>query len=332
MKRIWDPGNRMNPHKVVDPYPIVSNMKLGTGYSPPEVETHFAFGEDGGSFAHAALRCVGAGKCRDDSQRDDVPELHGDPRRGAHDPRPRPDPLRDARGRHDHRRLPLRARCKEALDLCLSCKGCKGDCPVSVDMATYKAEFLSHHYKRRLRPLPAYSMGLIMFHARLAQHGAAAGQRADPRAGLSAALSSGPAASAPTARCRPSPTRPSRPGSSERGAVNPHGDPVVLFPDTFNNFLHPEPMKAAVEVLEAAGFRVVVPAQALCCGRPLYDYGMLDTAKLFWRRMLGVLAPHIRAGHPGGRGRAELRRRLPRRAAGPDARTTRTPSGSRCRR
>ena len=80
--------------------------------------------------------------------------------------------------------------------------------------------------------------------------------------------------------------------------MNPGGDPVVLFPDTFNNFLHPEPMKAAVEVLEDAGFRVVVPEPALCCGRPLYDYGMLDTAKVFWRRMLDVLAPQIRAGVP----------------------------------
>jgi Fe-S oxidoreductase len=85
---------------------------------------------------------------------------------------------------------------------------------------------------------------------------------------------------------------------ARRGVVNPGGDPVVLFPDTFNNFLHPEPMKATVEVLEAAGFRVDVPAPALCCGRPLYDYGMLDTAKRFWARMLDVLRPQIQDGVP----------------------------------
>ncbi|MGN6557676.1 MAG: heterodisulfide reductase-related iron-sulfur binding cluster, partial [Solirubrobacterales bacterium] len=84
----------------------------------------------------------------------------------------------------------------------------------------------------------------------------------------------------------------------QRGAVNPNGDPVVLFPDTFNNFLHPETMRAAVAVIEDAGFRVVVPEPELCCGRPLYDYGMLDTAKRFWRRMLDTLAPHIREGVP----------------------------------
>jgi Fe-S oxidoreductase len=83
-----------------------------------------------------------------------------------------------------------------------------------------------------------------------------------------------------------------------RGQVNPNGDPVVLFPDTFNNYLHPETMKAGVEVLEAAGFRVTVPQQALCCGRPLYDYGMLDMAKLFWSRMLGALREPIRQGVP----------------------------------
>ena len=86
---------------------------------------------------------------------------------------------------------------------------------------------------------------------------------------------------------------------------------MVLFPDTFNNFLHPEPAKATVEVLEAAGFRVVVPDRPLCCGRPLYDYGMLDPRERFWERTLAVLAPWIRDGHAGGRHRAELRSGVP---------------------
>jgi Fe-S oxidoreductase len=83
-----------------------------------------------------------------------------------------------------------------------------------------------------------------------------------------------------------------------RADPNPNADPVMLFPDTFSNYFHPESMKAAVEVLETAGFRVVVPQQALCCGRPLYDYGMLDAASLLWRRMLAALRPWIRAGVP----------------------------------
>ena len=162
-------------------------------------------------------------------------------------------------------------------------------------MATYKAEFLSHHYKRRLRPMAAYSMGLIMLHARLAQQRRGS-PTCSPTRRASAAWSSAPAGSAASARMPPFADQTFKAWWEGRGAVNPNADPVVLFPDTFNNFLHPEPMKAAVRVLEDAGFRVVVPAPALCCGRPLYDYGMLDTAKLFWRRMLDALAPHIHDG------------------------------------
>jgi FAD/FMN-containing dehydrogenase/Fe-S oxidoreductase len=296
MKRIWDPGNKMNPHKVVDPYPIVSNMKLGSGYSPPQVKTHFAFGEDGGSFAHAALRCVGAGKCRNADTGTMCPSFSVTK-----------DEEHTTRGRARILYEMLEGQTisdgfrsedvKEALDLCLSCKGCKGDCPVKVDMATYKAEFLSHHYKRRLRPLPAYTMGLIMFHARLAAR--------MPR--LANFLTHAPGVSRLVKRAGGLSPKRELPRFAEetfkdwyrrRGAVNPEGKPVVLFPDTFNNFLHPETMKAALEVLEAAGFRVIVPEPELCCGRPLYDYGMLDTAKRFWGRLLEVLAPQIREGIP----------------------------------
>jgi len=291
-KAIWDPAGRMNPHKVVDPYPIASNLKLGSGYAPSDPSVHFAYTEDGGSFAHAALRCVGAGKCRDIHAGTMCPSYMVTLEE-QHSTRGRSrilyemlqgDTISDG-FRSDE--------VAEALDLCLSCKGCKGDCPVNVDMATYKAEFLSKHYKRRLRPRAAYTMGLIMFHARVAARA--------PR--LANAL----------ARQRPikrlggiSPERALPPFAREtfghwfarRGEVNPNGAPVLLFPDTFGNFLRTEPLKAAVEVLEAAGMRVEVPPKALCCGRPLYDYGMLDTAKLFWRRTLDTLRPWIRDGVP----------------------------------
>ncbi len=293
-KSIWDPDNRMNPHKVVDPYPIASNLKLGAGYAPMEPKTHFAYPEDGGSFAHAALRCVGAGKCRSTDSGTMCPSymVTFDEQ---HTTRGRSrilyemlqgDVITDGfRSEEVH----------EALDLCLSCKGCKGDCPVNVDMATYKAEFLSGYYKRRIRPPEAYSMGLIMFHARLASIAP----------GLANALTSAPGIGALVKLAGGiSPKRDMPPFAREsfkswfgrRGAVNPDGPPVVLFADTFNNYLHPEPMKAATEALESAGFRVVVPMEHLCCGRPLYDYGMLDTARIFWRRMLSVLRPQIEAG------------------------------------
>jgi FAD/FMN-containing dehydrogenase/Fe-S oxidoreductase len=290
-KRIWDPHNRMNPHKIVDPYPIVSNMKLGAGYRPPEPDTHFSYPEDGGSFAHAALRCVGAGKCRDHSGT--MCPSYMVTREEKHTTRGRSrilyemlqgDVIKDG-FRSDEVR--------DALDLCLSCKGCKGDCPVSVDMATYKAEFLSKHFKRRLRPRQAYSMGLIMLHARIAA--------LTPR--LASFLANRKLVKrlgglAPERQTPPFARQTFKDWFSRRGEVNPHADPVVLFPDTFNNYFHPETLKACTEVLEAAGFRVVVPMQELCCGRPLYDYGMLDLAKAFWRRTLSSLQPWIREGVP----------------------------------
>jgi Fe-S oxidoreductase len=284
----------MNPHKVVDPYPIASNMKLGGGYAPAEPRTHFAYPEDGGSFAHAALRCVGAGKCRDTASGTMCPSYMAtlDER---HTTRGRSRILYEMlegnvitdgfRSNEVH----------EALDLCLSCKGCKGDCPVSVDMATYKAEFLSRHYRRRLRPAAAYSMGLIMIHARLA---ALAPGLANAAAGapLLGSLLKRTGGISPKRDVPPFARESFKSWFARRPHANPHGAPVILFADTFNDYLHPEPLKAAVDVLEDAGFRVTVPQQALCCGRPLYDYGMLDTAKLFWKRMLRVLRPQTRAG------------------------------------
>jgi FAD/FMN-containing dehydrogenase/Fe-S oxidoreductase len=295
-KAIWDPDNRMNPHKVVDPYPIVSNLKLGSGYRPPEPRTHFAYPEDGGSFAHAALRCVGAGKCRDTGSGTMCPSYMATLDE-QHTTRGRSrilyemlqgDTVTDGFRSHD---------VYDALDLCLSCKGCKGDCPVDVDMATYKAEFLSKYYKRRLRPPAAYTMGLIMLHARLASRAPRLANSVTQTAGIGH-LVKWLGGISPKRAMPPFAHQDFKAWFRARGQVNPNGEPVLLFPDTFNNYLHPEPMKAAVEVLEAAGFRVTVPQQALCCGRPLYDYGMLDTAKLFWRRTLRELREPIRQGVP----------------------------------
>ncbi len=166
-KAIWDPEWKMNPGKVVDPYSITDNLRLGTNYNPPEVSTHFQFPDDHGSFPHAALRCVGVGKCRREEGGTMCPSYMVT-REEQHSTRGRArllfemlhgDPLED--GWHSDA-------VHEALDLCLACKGCKGDCPVNVDMATYKAEFLSHYYEGRLRPRHAYSMGLIYWWARLA--------------------------------------------------------------------------------------------------------------------------------------------------------------------
>jgi Fe-S oxidoreductase len=294
MKSIWDPDGRMNPHKVVDPYPIVSNLKLGAGYRPAHPTTHFGYPDDHGDFAHAALRCVGAGKCRDAATATMCPSYMVT-RDEQHSTRGRARILYEMLEGETVTDGWRSDEVHEALDLCLSCKGCKGDCPVSVDMATYKAEFLSHYYRRRLRPPSAYSMGLIMFWARLAAlvPGLANAAASAPGLGRLAKRLGG---IAPERAVPPFAAETFRSWFARRAEVNPRAPEVVLFADTFNNYLHPEPLKATVEALEDAGYRVVVPSEQLCCGRPLYDYGMLDTAKLFWRRMLAVMGPHLRAG------------------------------------
>ncbi len=162
-------------------------------------------------------------------------------------------------------------------------------------MATYKAEFLSKYYEGRLRPRYAYTMGLIMLHARIAQYVPRLANLVTHAPGLKDLVKK--AGGIATEReMPPFATQTFKAWFEGREPVNPGAPPVVLFPDTFNNFLHPEPAKAAVEVLEHAGYRVVVPQQALCCGRPLFDYGMLDMAEAFFGRLVEGLAPYVREG------------------------------------
>jgi Fe-S oxidoreductase len=187
---------------------------------------------------------------------------------------------------------------REALDLCLACKGCKGDCPVNVDMATYKAEFYSHYYAGRLRPRTAYSMGLIYWWAGLAAraprlvnavvHAPLLSAVAKRMAGVDARRTL-PRFAAKTFRQRFAERLPGTDSSRPE---------VIIWPDTFNNHFHPETAEAAVDVLEAAGYRITIPDARLCCGRPLYDWGMLDLAQRLLRQTLRELRPKIRAGVP----------------------------------
>jgi FAD/FMN-containing dehydrogenase/Fe-S oxidoreductase len=295
-KAIWDPDGKMNPGKVVDAYPLDSNLRLGTDYHPPDVRTHFRFPEDEGSFAHATLRCIGIGRCRRLEGGTMCPSFMAT-REEQHSTRGRArllfemlqgTPL-DRGWRDEH--------VKEALDLCLSCKGCKGDCPVGVDMATYKAEFLAHYYAGRLRPRQAYAFGLIMYWARLAALAPGLVNLLTQAPGLRA-LAKAATGMAPRRRIPAFAARTFQAWFARRDQHAGGGPPVILWPDTFNNFFHPETARAAVEVLEAAGYRVLVPPWPLCCGRPLYDYGMLDRAEHLLRRVLAALRAPIRAGVP----------------------------------
>ncbi len=185
---------------------------------------------------------------------------------------------------------------RDALDLCLACKGCKRDCPVEVDMATMKAEFLAHHYAGRLRPLAHYSMGWLPAVAQLASRA--------PR--LVNAVSQAPvlrdavtAAGGIDRRRRvPLFARQSLQAWHARRDPGPAGlrGEVVLWPDTFTNHLTPGVGQAAVEVLEAAGWRVIVPDQPLCCGLTWISTGQLATARRVLQRTVDALAPHLQRG------------------------------------
>ena len=298
MKAIFDPANSMNPGKIVSPYALDSNLKLGTDYQPWEPRTHFAFPKDENRFSRAASRCVGVGNCRSSGGDGQVMcPSYQVTREETHSTRGRARLLFEMiRGEvitDGWRSTEVR----DALDLCLSCKGCRSDCPVEVDMATYKAEFLSHHYAGRVRPASHYAMGWLPLWARLAAKapdtvnlvtgspvapllkrlGGVAAQREIPRF-ASERFSDW------FRRRRPR-------GPAPRG-------PVLLWPDTFTDNFDPHIGIAAVEVIEAAGFEVRLPDKTLCCGLTWISTGQLAVAERVLRRTVAGMRDEIRAGTP----------------------------------
>ncbi len=293
-KAIWDPDWKMNPGKVVDAYRITDNLRLGTDYAPPKVKTHFAFAKDGGSFAHATTRCVGIGKCRrTDSTEGVMCPSFMVTREEKHTTRGRARTLWEMLNGEEIKGGFRSKEAFEALDLCLACKGCTNDCPVSVDMPTLKAEFLSHHYEGRLRPRHAYAFGLIDQGSRLASRMPALVNLLSRTPVFKAAA--GIALRRDVPRYAPLTLRD---WFHAREPARGEGERVLLWPDTFNNYFHTDTGVAAIEALEAAGFEVTMPRIHLCCGRPLYDYGMLDLAKSYLQRVVATLREEIRAGVP----------------------------------
>jgi FAD/FMN-containing dehydrogenase/Fe-S oxidoreductase len=301
-KEIWDPDWKMNPGKIVRPYRRDENLRYGERYDPPQWKTYFEYPKDKGSFSYAMERCVGVGKCRRHENGTMCPSYMVT-REEKHSTRGRARLLWEMLNNAAIRKNGWRDESvKAALDLCLACKGCKAECPMNVDMATYKAEFLSHYYKHRVRPLHAYAFGLIHLWARLAQF--------SPRlvnfvnhAPIMSSLVKKSIGVAPGRRMPEFAAENFKAWFKRRSRARPPGAPgnngrVILWPDTFNNFFHPETAIAAVEVLERAGFHVILPDVDLCCGRPLYDYGMLDTAKRWLAQILAALRHEIEAGTP----------------------------------
>ncbi|HEV2419541.1 MAG TPA: FAD-binding and (Fe-S)-binding domain-containing protein, partial [Terriglobia bacterium] len=288
-KAIWDPLGKMNPGKVVDPYPLDANLRLGPSYQPSKPKSRFAFPNDHGSFERAVGRCVGIGKCRREEGEIMCPSYRVT-REEEHSTRGRARLLFEMLNRDMLKGGWRDPHVYRALDLCLACKGCKSECPVSVDMAAYKAEFLSHYYRGRLRPPSAYAFGMVFRWARMASHvpGLINSLTQSPRAGewLKRRAGISPARAIPLLA-----RQTFRAWFRQRAPQNAGSPPVLFWPDTFNNYFSPAVAIAAVETLEAAGFRVIVPKQSLCCGRPLYDYGMLGLARRKLRQTLKALAP-----------------------------------------
>jgi FAD/FMN-containing dehydrogenase/Fe-S oxidoreductase len=299
-KAAWDPQNRLNPHKVVDAYLPTENLRLGADYKPLDPHTHFKFPEDDGSFAKASLRCLGLGACRKQEAGTMCPSYMVTLEE-EHSTRGRAHMLFEMLQGEITRDGWNDERVKKSLDLCLSCKACKSECPANVDMATYKAEFLSHFYESHRRPLQAYAFGMVDKWLRFASIAPGIANFANRVPILSypmrQALSLAPERKMPllaSETFRRWARKNRVPGVS--GSNDPGG--VILWADTFNNYFHPETSRAGFDVLQGAGFDVRVPRQHLCCGRPLYDFGMLDEAKEYLRNILDALRDPIDAGVP----------------------------------
>jgi FAD/FMN-containing dehydrogenase/Fe-S oxidoreductase len=328
-KALWDPDNRMNPGKLSDSvrvYDPTENLRhphgsadLQTGsrggvHAPTypisqgnrsAPETHFAFAKDNGSLERATERCVGVGACRNTVGGVMCPSYRATGEE-QHSTRGRAHLLSEMLvGALRDEGFQSRA-VDEALDLCLSCKACKTECPVQVDMAAYKSEFLWQRYKGRLHPLHHYIFG---FADRLARYGALAPS-------LTNAILTGPLSSplvkriAGVARERQLPRLAAKSFQKTRTTVRKSGGiptnpvqksappQVVLWTDTWNNYYHPQSLSAAETILTQAGFQVEVPRSHICCGRPLYDFGLLGAARSYLSRVLDRMAPQIEAGLP----------------------------------
>ncbi len=281
---------------MVEPYGIDENLRVNPELKLWQPDTHFKFPADHGSLGAAASRCVGVGKCRSDEGGVMCPSYRVT-REEEHSTRGRARLLWEMASGDVLKGQWKDENVKESLDLCLACKGCKSDCPVAVDVASYKAEFLSHYYEGKMRPRSAYAFAHIDCWARLASVAPRLVNLATQTPGLRNLAKW--AAGMPQQRSIPKfAPQTFRSWFSRRPQASGNARQVLLWPDTFNNYFLPQTAKAALEVLVSAGFDVKLPGKVLCCGRPLYDFGFLDRAKQLLRDTLDTLATEIDAGVP----------------------------------
>ncbi|MEV8566828.1 FAD-linked oxidase C-terminal domain-containing protein [Streptomyces sp. NPDC051322] len=307
-KEIWDPGNRLNPGILIHPRPADERLRIKPGHRPalPMVTT-LALEQDGGDLSRALRRCVGIAKCRTGSGGVMCPSF-----------RATGDEKDSTRGRARVLYEMVQGEVitdgwrsdevREVLDLCLSCKGCKSDCPTGVDMATYKAEFLQHHYRGRLRPASHYSLGWLPLWSALAGRAPRLVNAVTRGRASAAALKAagGIAPERPIPQFAPQRFRrwfeqhSAAREAARRTARTPPatGRRVLLWPDTFTEYFAPEVGRAAVEVLEHAGFEVLLPKDRLCCGLTWLTTGQLATARRVLSRTLDAVDPYLAQGIP----------------------------------
>ncbi|MET7637382.1 FAD-binding and (Fe-S)-binding domain-containing protein [Streptomyces sp. NPDC005438] len=301
-KELWDPAGGLNPGVLVRPDRLDDNLRFDPLPRKP-VDVAFGYPHDGGDFSAAVRRCVGVAKCRNTSAGSSVmcPSFRATGQE-EHSTRGRARLLHEMLAGEVITDGWRSTEVRDALDLCLSCKGCRNDCPVGVDMATYKAEFLHHHYQGRVRPPAHYSMGRLPRWLALAH-----GSRTVPLLNLGARSPLAPLAKklgglAPERDIPALPREPftrwwrRQPGRSM--AEQGQGQRVVLWPDSFTNYLSPEAGSAAVKVFRDAGLRVAVPPRQVCCGLTYVSTGQLDAARAVMRRTLDRITPALDAGLP----------------------------------
>jgi Fe-S oxidoreductase len=296
VKQAFDPLNIMNPGKIVESPPMTENLRYGTEYQTFELKTHFSFAQEGG-FASAVERCIGVGECRKKLDGTMCPSYMVTLEE-EHSTRGRANALREALSGQLPKEELTSPRMYEVLDLCLECKGCKAECPINVDMAKLKYEFLAHYYEAHGTPLRARLFANI---ERLNQVGSAL-------APLSSALANLGVSRWMLEKIAGIDRRRSLPPFARqpferwfRKHVPATGSPVqgkvVLFHDTFMNYNYPEIGRAAVAVLERAGYEVMLVAKK-CCGRPMISKGMLEEARANAIYNVNLLAPYAEQGIP----------------------------------
>jgi FAD/FMN-containing dehydrogenase/Fe-S oxidoreductase len=301
-KAIWDPRGRMNPGKIVDPYPLDTNLRHGPAYRKTQLnELYYSFPQDGGSLQMAADRCVGVGRCRRDDSGVMCPSFRVT-RDETHSTRGRARLLAEMMQGEITPESWQNADVRAALDLCLGCKGCAIDCPTHVDMAIYKSEFMAHYYAKRRRPRVDYAFAMLPWALRI---GSSFPRLAnllvgDQLFGRAVRRTAGVTTARPAPKLAAKPFRRSdtaaRHAPGRTGKVDAKLFTVVVWPDTFSNSFHPEMVQDTVQILETVGERVVVPDAWACCGRTLYDAGLLDKARTTLQRLVEILTPYVDAG------------------------------------